>query len=73
MNYFSNRRLAKVIYHSACEIRKVTEFPTLLPFKSCLPPVETDIKRIECPIIFPANIYLFKVTIGKLYSNVTNT
>ena len=62
MNYLSNRRLAKVTSHWVCEIRKITEFPALflvLPLFSRR--IKTDIKQIECQIIFSANIYLFKV------------
>ena len=48
-----------------CKIRKTLEFPTLLLVKSCLLVVDTDIRQIECLIIFPANICLFKVNYKK--------
>ena len=40
MNYFSNRRFAKVTSHWVWETRKITEFSALLFVKSCLPPVD---------------------------------
>ena len=39
-NYLSNRRLAKVISHWVCKMRKIIEFPTLFLVKSWLPPVD---------------------------------
>ena len=58
---FENRRLAKVASPGVWEIRKITEFPAVLLFKSCLLPVETSKEMNECQITFSSNIYLLKV------------
>ena len=58
-----------ITFHSVCEIRKITEFPTLLLVKSCLSPIDTlkqVSKQIKYETISPANVYLFKVNNRKI-------
>ena len=66
MNCLSNWRLAKVASCWVCEIRKIAEFAALLLVNpSSSRHIKTDIKQVECHIIFSVNIYLFKVNIRK--------
>ena len=69
MNYLSNQRLAKVTSHWVCEIRKITEFASLLLVKSGLPPVDTLIQisnELHARQYSQQIFTCLKSTIGKL-------
>ena len=59
--YYFVDLFAFVTSHSVCEIRKIPRIASSWVLASSNRHIKTDIKRIECQIVFLAYIYLFKV------------